>query len=159
RGDLCGIPEDLVNTFWFHDARPAWKRSPITVRESTPARLTPTGRISAIVWLLTGEGAVEPGLGVGPQAVGRGPSDAQGVGNLLKRQLGEVAQFDQLGLAGVLLGQPVQRLAQGEQFVCRLFLTGRRRVQVESPTGATVLEAAFAACVVNENSPHGFRSS
>src|SRR5262249_37403378 len=39
----------------------------------------------------------------------------------------------------------------------RLFLTGRRLVQVESAAGATVLEAAFAARVVDEDASHGFR--
>src|SRR5207245_2742275 len=66
-----------------------------------------------------------------------------------------VPQFDQLGLAGVLRGQPVQRFAQGQQLVRRLFVTGRCRVQVESPAGATVLEAALAAGGVGENSAHG----
>src|SRR5437879_2439032 len=86
-----------------------------TVRETTAARLTAAEKTSAVVGFgLAGEGTVQPGLGVSPVAVGGGSGDAQHVGRFLDRQPAEVAQLDQFRLPGVLSGQLLQRLIEGE---------------------------------------------
>ena len=51
------------------------------------------------------ERGVEPGPGEGPVAVGGAADDAQGLGGLLERQPGEVAELDQLGACRVFRGQ------------------------------------------------------
>src|SRR5262249_20439140 len=63
---------------------------------------------------------VQPGAGVGPMPVGAAHGDAEGVGRLLDGQAGEVAQLDQLGNFRLLLGEPLDRLAHGQQAFIRL---------------------------------------
>ena len=77
----------------------------------------------------------EPGPGVGPVPLGGRAGRSQGRGGLLDGQAGEVAELDELGLAGSSGREPVQGLVEGEQV-----LGGRRRrrsglVQVDAGAG------------------------
>ena len=51
--------------------------------------------------------------------VGGAWRDAQDLGRLFSRQAGEEAQLDQLGAGGVLLGQALEAVVQGDQLLVR----------------------------------------
>src|SRR5262245_13665213 len=60
------------------------------------------------------EGPEQPGAGEGPVAVGRPTGHPQGPRRLLLGQPGEEAELDQLGAGGLLAGQSLEGLVQGE---------------------------------------------
>src|SRR5262245_61031013 len=62
-----------------------------------------------------GQLAVQPGPGESPAAVSRRNGETQGLGGLLHRQAGVVAELDQLPGGGVVLPQLFQGLVQGQQ--------------------------------------------
>src|SRR5262249_24055622 len=99
--------------------------------------------------------AVQPGLGIGPIAVGSSPGDPENVGSVLNRQPGEVAQLDQFRLFGILVSQPVYRPVQAKEFIVRLNGASGSLVQVDTLKGTSVLETALAPSVFDENPPHG----
>ncbi len=85
-----------------------------------------------------GHGGVQPGPGVPPGAVGCPRRDTQALGRLLERQPGEEPNFHQLGLDGVVRGELLQGLVQGQDFLCGA--AGQQGVEV----GGLALPAAAA---------------
>jgi hypothetical protein len=65
--------------------------------------------------------AKKPDAGVRSVSLGPRVGDVQHLGGLLKRQAGDVSQFDQFGFGGVLLGQFHQRLTQIPQMMASPF--------------------------------------
>ena len=63
----------------------------------------------------------EPGLGEGPVAFRRSSRDFQRLGCFTGRELGEVAQLDQVRFGGVLLGKEVQAFMERQHIVGRRF--------------------------------------
>src|SRR5262249_10030587 len=62
-------------------------------------------------------GTPQPGAGVNPVAFDRARRQAEQLGGLFHRQLGEVAQFHEFGQLGVSLGKLAQGFVEGQQAV------------------------------------------
>ena len=65
-----------------------------------------------------GHGGVQPRPGVPPGAVGCSRRDAQALGRLIERLPGEEPHLHELGLDGVVCGELLQGLVQGQDFLC-----------------------------------------
>lgn len=85
--------------------------------------------------------------------------NAQHLGGLLISEPGEETQLHHLRLLGVVLRQTIQRFVQREQLLVVNACGEVKAVEIYALRGATVAQAVFAAGVVNEDAPHGFRSS
>src|SRR5262249_15682590 len=98
---------------------------------------------------------VQPGPGVRPPALGRVRRDAGRLRGVGDRQAGEVAQFDQTGLAFIELLEPLQGLVEGQDVEGRL-RSGELDVgDVLALAVATVALTLFAASLVDEDAAHG----
>ena len=64
-------------------------------------------------------GTPQPGAGVNPVALDRARRQAEQLGSLFHRQLGEVAQFHEFGQLGVSLGESAQGFVEGQQALVR----------------------------------------
>ncbi len=82
--------------------------------------------------------------------------DAQDVGRFGLGESGEVAELDELGFVGGLLGEGVEGFVEGEQaFVVVGFDGGVRVEQVDALEFAAVFEALFATSVFDKDTAHG----
>jgi hypothetical protein len=82
----------------------------------------------------------EPGAGVGPVAVGGGDGQAEDLGRLGQGQPGEDAELRELGLGGVLGGELLEGLVEGQQVVVGLRRGGLGGVEVDAAALAAALE-------------------
>jgi len=99
---------------------------------------------------------IRPGHGgVQPGAVGCSRRDAQALGRLLERQPGEEPHLHQLGLDGVVLGELLQGLVQGQDFLCGA--AGQQGVEVGGVAlpAAAALETALAPRLLDQDAAHG----
>lgn len=100
--------------------------------------------------------AVEPGLGVRPILLDGSFGQTENFGGFRSGHADEEAQLDDLGLDGVVRGQPVERIVDGQEVV---FVRGQSDVHVFKihTLQATAMAAGeFAPGVVNEEMAHGF---
>ena len=103
---------------------------------------------------------IQPGTGVGPMAIGGANGNAQGGGGLLDAQTGKPTQPHDFGDLRLLLGQPLQRLIDGQDLL-RILVAFRqiKMIHVEPLPSAAVFAAFLAPCFVDENAPHGLGGS
>jgi hypothetical protein len=57
----------------------------------------------------------EPAFGIDPVGTGRGGGHTEGLGGLFERETSEIAEFNELGLAGMELFEFLVRLVQGKE--------------------------------------------
>ena len=98
---------------------------------------------------------VQPGAGIAPVTLGGDDGDAQHGSAFLEGKPDEVAELDELGLAGVVRGQKVEGLVHRQHF---LSLSGRgdfRHVHCDVLLTSAPLQALLAARVFHQNLPHG----
>ncbi len=112
--------------------------------------------ISACLVSVIPDGAVQPCAGEGRVAFGGGDGNAQQGGAFFEGEAGEVAKLHQFGLAGVVGGEAVQGVMDGEQFVAVFGGGDFETVEIEVILAATVFGALFAARAVHKNAAHGF---
>src|SRR5262249_7506840 len=101
------------------------------------------------------EGRVQPGARERPVPLAGAVRDAQGVAGLLQGQAGEVVQFDEFGLGGFFLRQPLEGLVQCQQVVVGGFPPAQRLAQADAVPPAAVLGPPFAPGLVEEDAAHG----
>src|SRR5690606_13439216 len=101
--------------------------------------------------------AVEPRAGGRPLPLDGGGREAEDVGRLGDRESDEVAELDDLTLAGVERGEPNQRLVEGDDLGGALGGEEAGLVERERPAAPAALLGAAAAGVVHEHLPHRLR--
>ena len=100
------------------------------------------------------DGLVQPGSGVGPQAIGRPWGDIHHFRRLGERQPREVAELNQPRRFGIGCGQPVEGLVQGQQVFAELGNGQLVDVEIGSLSVAPALAAALAAGVLHQDAAH-----
>src|SRR5262249_18125233 len=122
-------------------------RGPASARN--PEKTGPRGRTGSVPF--APELLEEPGPGIGPQQVGRARRDAQDLRRLLAGQAAEKAKLDQFRRPGVRAGQLAQQVIELEDVEGRFAPDNECLVQADAGALTAVLDAAFAAGVVDED--------
>lgn len=99
---------------------------------------------------------MEPGAGEAPVAFGGGDGDVEQGGAFLEGQAGEVAELYEFSFAGVVGGEAVEGVVDGEQFIAFPGRGDFEAVEVEVVVTAAVFDALFAAGAVHEDAAHRF---
>src|SRR5262249_46372830 len=106
-------------------------------------------------WLATLDLAEQPCTREGPPALRGCRRDRQGLGRRFDGQAGEEAEFDQLGLLGILGGQPGQRFIQGEQLLRRGLVGEIEPFEADAHSFAGVLDRPLPPGVLDQDPAHG----
>src|SRR5215470_4271834 len=99
-------------------------------------------------------GTPQPGAGVNPVAFDRARRQAEQLGGLFHRQLGEVAQFHEVGQLGVSLGQSAQGFVEGQKSLIGRWLNAVIFLKFALSETAAMFQAFLAAGAIEENAAH-----
>jgi hypothetical protein len=88
----------------------------------------------------------KPRPAVRPATAGRGHRHAENLGGFFQRESDEITQFHQLGLLGIALGEAIEGIADGQQFVVRGWNRDFKVVHLQPGLAAAVAHRAFHFC-------------
>src|SRR5262245_35938207 len=126
---------------------------------SNPRSFLAEGVLSARGVAFAGHLAAEPGAGEGHLAIGGGPREAEDFAGLFDAQPGEVMQLDELAAEGVVAGEAVQGLVQGEEVIRRGEGDGLGLLEVAAAVPPASLLGALATGAIDEDPAHGLGRS
>jgi hypothetical protein len=141
---------------WYNDACSATNRPPGCQKNAHSAGKV-AGRAPPLWRGTPGEMAVEPGPGECPVPIGGAGGNAENLRRLLQHQAGEVVQAHQLNGGRVDLLEGVQGLVDGQCLLVRRLTRQPRLGNLDLTQPAAVFDAAFAAGIFHQDSPHGLR--
>ena len=105
---------------------------------------------------------MQPGSGIGPDAVGSASRDVEHLGRFGLSQPGEIAELDQLARGPIDLLELVERGVEGQQILARLWrfdlqLVEVTRLEVHTHQVASVPQPPLAPGILDEDASHRFR--
>jgi hypothetical protein len=106
------------------------------------------------MWVVAVDFALQPGAGEDPVTIRGAGRDAKDFGRLLAGQAGEIAQLDESGLFGMPLREFLQSCVESQEPFFGHWSGEVRHAEIEALARAAVLDALFAASVLDENTAH-----